>query len=534
MPTISSIPALPSTVPVLIAGGGPVGLAAAVELGRRGIESLVIEPRSTVSHARPRCKTINVRTMEHLRRWGIAARLRERAPLSPEWSKDVVFCTSLTGHELSRFSGVFGLDYDGDRFPELGQQAPQFVLEELLRDVVGELGDGVLRTGLRVVDLVAEADGVSVSVEAADGARIRVQAGYVIGCDGGRSAVRAAIGAQYQGEHALRPNFGMVFRAPELAGLVRHGAAVQYWIVNESAPAVMGPLDLEGTWWIAAMGVDAETGTRTAKEIIAAAAGQAIDCEVCSRDPWTARMQLADRLHSGRVFLAGDAAHLNPPFGGHGLNTGIGDAVDLGWKLAAVIDGWGAPGLLDSYAIERRPLHRRVIDEAVANMSMLSTELLADNLDADTAAGVRARCLAAGRIQDTKRAEFHAVDFVLDEDRNGSPFTIADGGLLPHVWLAPGCSLYDELGPGMTLLRLGHAPDDVASQSIDVACRDRGVPLRIVTVPGADLRERVGADLAFVRPDQRIVWRGDTAPDDVGVLVDTARGAGHPEPGGAR
>ena len=131
------MPALPRSTQVLIAGGGPVGLAAAVELGRRGIECVVIEPRDSPSRTRPRCKTINVRTLEHLRRWGIAERLRERAPLPASWSNDIVFCTSLTGWELSRFTGVLGLVPDGDRYPEVGQQAPQYVLEELLRDAVG-------------------------------------------------------------------------------------------------------------------------------------------------------------------------------------------------------------------------------------------------------------------------------------------------------------------------------------------------------------------------------------------------------------
>ncbi len=530
-----------------MAGGGPVGLACAMELGHRGISCLVIEPRITVSHARPRCKTINVRSMQHLRRWGIAGRLRERSPLPPAWSSDVVFCTSLAGRELSRFTGVLGLVPDGDRFAELGQQAPQYVLEELLRDAVQELPGCQLITGSAVTGVAQDGAGVRVTVTGPDG-DTTVNADYLVGCDGPRSTVRELIGAAYTGEMALRPNFGLVFTAPDLWPRVRHGPAVQYWIINPAAPALVGPIDQCGTWWMIAFGVDAETGAREAERLIDGAAGTAAGARVLATDPWTARMQIADQMRGGRVFLAGDAAHLNPPFGGHGLNTGLSDAVDLGWKLAAVLRGWGGPVLLDSYQAERRPIQEQVIQAATANMRVTSPELLADDLDADGPAGNRARQAAGRRIQQAKRAEFHALDLVLGVRIDGSPVIAATptgtghprpggpwaGALLPHAWLARGRSLYDELGGGYTLLvrRPG-----TAHGSLEKAAQGRGVPLRVIdhadgTEAGRTGAGRTGAGgtgqgspaLVLVRPDQYVAWAGDREPADARALIDQVTG----------
>jgi 2-polyprenyl-6-methoxyphenol hydroxylase-like FAD-dependent oxidoreductase len=529
---------------VLIAGGGPVGLAAAIELGRRGIECVVIEPRASVSHDRPRCKTINIRSMEHLRRWGIAERLRDRAPLPVAWSQDIVFCTSLVGHELSRFTGVLGLADQGERSPEVGQQAPQYVLEELLRDVVDELPSVTLSTGRWVIGLEQDDDRVSITVQDEAGDRSLITADYALGCDGPRSVVREAIGAAYVGERALRPNLGMVFRAPELQGATAHGPAVQYWILNQIAPALMGPIDLHGTWWIIAFGVDREAGQRDARRIIDGAAGTPVQATVISHDPWTARMQLVDHARQGRVFLAGDAAHLNPPFGGHGLNTGLGDAVDLGWKLAAVLQGWGGPRLLDSYEPERRPIQTRVIAAAAANNSVLATDLLTADIGAPGAAGDRARTAVHLNIQATKHAEFHALSLVLDLAYTHSPVIAADGpgpelgdnddpvtearpgARLPHAWIGARHSLYDELGNGMTLLTL-EAGHEAEIARVARAARDRGVPLRVVGHENGDLRDRFGSALLLVRPDQHVAWCGDRLPADVAHLIDLVRGSDH-------
>lgn len=284
--------------------------------------------------------------------------------------------------------------------------------------------------------------------------------------------------------------------------------------MNAHAPALMGPIDRDGTWWIIAFGVEEADGRARGHEIIDASAGVRTGAEILSTDPWTARMMLVDRARAGRVFLAGDAAHLNPPFGGHGLNTGVGDAVDLGWKLAAVLRGWGGPGLLDSYEAERRPVQDRVIREAEANMRTLSVDLVDADLDRDDAAGRRARRAAHDRIQATKHAEFHALDLVLDVSYEDSPIVVGRGAgaRLGHRWLDDGRALHDLLGSGFTLL----TPDGPEPSMVDAA-RAGGVPLAVRRSP-------VGRHV-LVRPDQHVAWQGTRIPADPRALLDRVRGA---------
>jgi 2-polyprenyl-6-methoxyphenol hydroxylase-like FAD-dependent oxidoreductase len=517
---------------VLIAGAGPVGLALAVELGLREVRCLVIEPRRQPSRLRPRAKTLNVRTMEHARRWGLAERLRAAAPLPVSWSQDVSFCTSFLGEEITRFTGVLGLADDGDS-PERGQQMPQYVLEEVLREVVTELPAVDLRLGWRVAGLDADGPGpVRVTLLDPAGHPVPVTAEYAVGADGARSVVREQIGARYVGSASLRPNTGVVFRSDELLAAAPHPPAVQTWLLNRQTPGMMGPIDRHGLWWLIAFGVDGRRAGLDVGALISGALGRAMPAEVVSIDPWTARMELVDRCRSGRVFLIGDAAHLNPPFGGHGLNTGIGDAVDLGWKLAARLAGWGAPRLLDSYEAERRPLHRRVIDEATANMATLAPELLDDGLDQPGPEGDAARAAAARRIERTKRAEYFSTDLVLGHRYQDSPVLrpsppaprptagqAVSGRRLPHQWVSARVSTLDLVTGGHLILTADGALGARAAR----AAAASGPPATVRQLEQPLMRQ-LGAELVVVRPDQVVaaVWP-DPGPvrQDATAFLDT-------------
>ncbi|MFI7616063.1 FAD-dependent monooxygenase [Nonomuraea terrae] len=487
---------IPTSVPVLVAGGGPVGLATAVELRHHGVRCLVVEPRASVSWLRPRAKTTSARTMELLRRWGLAETLRSRAPLPVSWSQEAVFVTNLLGREITRIGACFGLDLVGsDLAAEPGQQAPQPLVEEVLREAVGD----ALLTGWQVSGLSEDADGVTVRVAPAGGGEEReIRAQYVVGCDGPRSVTRAAIGARYEGRQDERPNFNIVFRAPGLADRIPHGPAVHYWVLDPAQPGIVGRLDLKETWWCIAQGVRAENADPV--RLLRTLAGADIDVEILATDPWTARMLLADRYTSERVFLAGDAAHQNPPFGGHGFNTGVGDAVNIGWKLAAVLKGWAPARLLATYESERRPVAADTIEAAAVNMATGAPELADPSLMGDTAEFEKVRPAVAEAVLRTKDSEFHSLELVLGYTYAGSPIVSPGAGeRLPHRWLAPGDSLYDHLGPGFTLLG-----DQNSSEAAVVTAEARalGVPLHLADLPDEPL--------TLVRPDQHVACRGTT------------------------
>jgi 2-polyprenyl-6-methoxyphenol hydroxylase-like FAD-dependent oxidoreductase len=538
----------PADVPVLIAGGGPVGLATALELSRHGIRSAVIEPRPEVAWLRPRAKTVSARTMEHFRRWGLADELRDRSPLKVGWSSDIVFCTTLTGREVYRFHEAFGLGLAGtDRVAEPGQQAPQPVVEQLLREVAAADPNIELITGWRVTGAVpdgsSESGSVLVTAEPIGlggpaHAPVTVAADFVVGCDGPRSVIRDAIGGRYDGSEDGRRNVNVTFRAPALAALVPHGPAVQYWVLNPAQAGLMGRLDLDGTWWCIANGVSQASGEAHAVGIVRAMTGSDVPFEVLATDAWTARMQLADRYGSGALFIAGDAAHQNPPYGGHGFNTGIGDAVNLGWKLAAVLHGWAPRSLLDTYQAERRPVAQDTIAEAHRNMATLGPELADPRLAGPDEEFAAARPGARAAIERAKDREFHGLDLVLNYTYAGSPIIAAGAGeRLPHAWLGPGDSLYDHLGPEFTLIRCGTRDDTLVK-----AAAAAGLPLSVLDLePPPEPQPQAphqthqsgwaahfGGELVLVRPDQHVSWRG-TIPDVAGAPDAIARRAVSPD-----
>ena len=527
---------------VLIAGAGPVGLSLAIELGTRGVSCLAVERNDRVGRS-PRAKTTNVRTREHLRRWGIADALRQASPIPPDYPPNVVFATRMDGPCLARFENAFnGSRVRNDLYSEEAQWVPQYTLEEVLRAKATSLPGVEVAFNAELRGLRQDGGGVTAQVaDRASGAVRTVRSAYLVGADGTRSFVREAIGATMAGEAMAARNYSIIFRAPALAARQRHGQAIMYWMVNADVPAMLGPMDMDGLWFFMATKLpgDIDPAGVDPGELVRRGTGLAdLAVEVVRTDPWVAQSMVADAYSSGRAFLAGDACHLHPPFGGFGMNMGIGDAVDLGWKLAGTLQGWGGPGLLASYQPERRPVHLRTIRESVANYATLGNQLVRPGIEDPGPAGDAARREVGALVLATKNREFSTLGLVLGARYEGSPILVPDGSsappedcvhyvpsacpgcLAPHLWLADGSSLYDHFGPGYTLLATQGAAGTEAAASEAAAS---GLPLKVLAPGDGRLEALYQARFALVRPDQHVAWRGDELPD-AKQLLDRASG----------
>ncbi|MGH6976714.1 MAG: FAD-dependent oxidoreductase [Stellaceae bacterium] len=544
---------------VVIAGGGPCGLVLANELGRRGVRTLLLtEKPSTTTF--PQANATQARTMEHYRRLGFAARVRALG-LPPDYPTDVTYWTRFAQYELARFAlPTSGHASDLARrlggswsAAELPHRCSQMYVERVLREEAERHPAVRLRFGWRVTGFEGHGDRVEVAAEpVAGGTARRFTAGYLVAADGPRSPVRKALGIAFAGESgAVReymggPQHALHFRSRDLLARINGAKAWQYISVNRDRRGVLLPLDGRDAFvFHAQLKPDEggrEFGDAEARALFFAALGAECDMEMIERRNWTAGYTLvAERFGAGRVLLGGDAVHLFTPTGGLGYNTAVEDAVNLGWKLAALVHGWGGEGLLASYEAERRPVAQRNTAYARGFADSIGLLKIPDEIEDDTPGGAVARREAGRHLHAHARAEFDIPGITLGARYDSSPLIVADGhapppdaaniyvpsavpgGRGPHLWFDDGRSLYDALGFEFTLLRLGsRAPDTAAFAQAAAA---RGVPLAVVEIAEDRARDLYAADLALIRPDQIVAWRDNHLPDDPAALL--AKVTGH-------
>jgi 2-polyprenyl-6-methoxyphenol hydroxylase-like FAD-dependent oxidoreductase len=527
---------------VLIAGGGPVGLGLAIELGLRGVATILVETRDG-NIAVPKMSNVHVRSMEFCRRWGIADQVIA-AGWPPHHPLDLIYVTTMTGYELARTRiPSYAAEPHHPFSPVRDRHCPQLWFDPILRDFARTIEGVSLRYFTRLDGFVADADGVTATVaDMKTGATSRISARYLVGCDGAQSNVRAQLGIGTGGAGLLDLSVTIFIRSEELGRMHDKGWCRLYRFVDATGCwSELIALDGKALWRLTVLtGLDDNFDP---DDCVRRMAGTPFAYEIISVLRWDRIEFVADAYRSGRVFLAGDSAHQNSPTGGLGMNTGLADAVDLGWKLAARLEGWGGEGLLRSYEIERRPV-------AVRNTIYCSDQFYDavgtpgdPALDDASEAGARARRHTSAVIAKSHSITTFMASYTLRlgfcyED---SPVICADpavppmdyrahyrqsarpGVRAPHVWLEDGRSSLDLFGDGFTLLRLGAAPP--SGEGIAAAALRARVPLTVVALDHAEMARLCGFPLVLVRPDGHVAWRGEEEPADAGALVDRVRGA---------
>ena len=545
---------------VLIIGAGPVGLTLAIDLAWRGVDVTVVEMRARAAPPEPKCNHVAARTMEIFRRLGLAEKVRN-AGLPADYPHDISYRTSFTGTELTRiaipcrrdrFTAKNGPDCNWPT-PEPPHRINQIFLEPILFE------HAAAQPRIRIInrscaeDVVVEDSSASLGLRDLDTGTVR-RAGcrFLIGCDGARSVVRKAIGAELSGDAIIQRVQSTFIRAPGLIDRQQHASAWGTGAINPRRSGMVYAIDGRERWlvhnYMKAGEGDFDSVDRDACIRTILGVGADFEYEVISKEDWFGRRLIANRFRKACAFIAGDAAHIWVPYAGYGMNAGIADAMNLSWQLAAHLNGWAPRAILNAYEAERWPITSQVSRFA---MSHAEAEIrrrrgaVPDEIEEMGSRGERAR-QEVGRLAyeiNVRQYACAGLNFGTYYDRSpiiaydGSehpPYTMdsytpstVPGCRTPHLWCEDGGSLYDAMGPEFTLLRFDSALDVTALQT---AARNTGVPLRVLDVGLREACRGACCDggLVLSRPDQHVAWRGNRLPENPSGLIDRVRGAADP------
>jgi 2-polyprenyl-6-methoxyphenol hydroxylase-like FAD-dependent oxidoreductase len=529
---------------VLIAGAGPTGLTLAIDLGLRGVACTLIEQKPAPAFL-PKMERCNARTMEIYRRMGIAERVRA-AGLPAHCPMDIFIVFSLVEPPLVHHShpsvaeakAQIAQCRDGTLPLEPYQLISQYTLEPLLKSIAETMPSVTVRFGCELLSFTQDQDSVTATVKDLGGTTSQVKARYLVGCDGGASTVRKELGIPLQGEQLMQLCQAL-YRCDDLYERIPIGKGRHYHVAHERPTQLIVQDSTRHFTLHSTVENEAEMAPLF-EEIIA----MPLPYEMLFAGFWRQNLLLADRYGKGRVFLAGDAVHLVIPTGGLGMNSGVGDAIDLSWKLAAVLAGWGGPNLLPSYERERRPIGARNV--AASRYATMGRRVWRGAyrpiIHEPTPEGLAARAEFARIADAEQRKATEMLGAELGYLYVGSPLIAAElgdapqpkfmeyepttwpGARLPHVWLDDGSAMQDRIGygHGYTLLRLGRTRADTGALQRGFAAI--GAPLQVLDVPDAVPRDVYGHDLLLLRPDLHVAWRGNRMPEDPFHLAAMATG----------
>jgi 2-polyprenyl-6-methoxyphenol hydroxylase-like FAD-dependent oxidoreductase len=540
---------------VLIVGAGPTGLTLAIDLGRRGVRCTVIEQKEAPQFL-PKMERCNARTLEIYRRMGIADQVRA-AGLPAQCPMDVFVVLSLTEPPLlqlpypsvAQAKAQIAATNDGSLPLEPYQLISQYTLEPLLKSIAETLPTVSVRYGCELLSFAQDQGPVTARVRGTagkssddksfDDQTSEIQALYLVGCDGGSSVVRKQLGIALQGDGNLLQLRQALYRCDDLYERIPIGKGRHYHVADDHATQLIVQDSTRHFTLHSIVETDADMATMFERTV-----AMPVDYEMLYVGEWKQNLLLADGYGQGRVFLAGDAVHLMIPTGGLGMNSGVGDAVDLSWKLAAVLQGWGGRNLLPSYEIERRPVGERNV--AASRYATLGRRkwraAYRPNIRDHTPEGAAARAelIRIADVEQCKSNEMIGAELgyryvgsplIMEEPGEGPEYDFREyapttwpGARLPHVWLADGTAMQDRIGygHGYTLLRLGRT--QVRTEALQRAFAALGTPLQVLDIPDAAPRDIYGCDLLLLRPDLHVAWRGNEAPREPEQLARVVTG----------
>lgn len=538
-------------IPVLVVGAGPVGLAMALELGYRGIDCLIIDKerdQSSPIHLHPRAAAITPRSMEFCRRWGIAEDIANSG-FPRDWDMNIVYCTDMQGPTVTvqKFPAI-NARKPLKESPELRERCPQIWFDPILERGLARYPSVTIRRGWNLVDFQDNGARVVVHIETeGSDERVTVQCQYLVACDGGTSAIRNALGIDTEGDGVLSYSVNAVIDIPDFITRHNKGPAERYMFIDgRGVFSELTVIDGRDRWRLGYAGSE-EALDRSGVDMEALARkmlGDGVPFNIVTISPWKRRESIARRFSKGRVFLAGDAAHAMPPNLGMGMNTGLGDVVNLGWKIQAALEGWAGADLLDTYDLERRPAATHIAKTSTATYRKWMTP--SEDYRHANAPGVEgelARQRSADYINSILGEGWDTLGLQLGYRFDDSPICIPDGtprpppaeslrdynptsrpgAHAPHVYLEDGVSILSRFGKGFKLLRFKARELDVTS--VLKAAASVGMPLEVVDVDEDAAAACYETKLVLVRPDSHVSWRGDALPDDARNLVDAIRGA---------
>lgn len=534
---------------VLIVGAGPVGLTLSLVLARSGIDCMVVERNSSTTQ-HPKMDITNGRSMEIFRALGVADEINAAA-VPQDICHDVSWVSSLSGHEIYRFAYPGPAEAreqyrrlnDGTQPMEPAIRISQIVVEPLLRDAAMRSPHVTVCYGREFVELEQDDEGVSARVDHAEtGERETIRARFLAGCDGGNSRVRRNIGIGLSGEAGIRSRYSVHFRSADRQILEPWGPA---WHYQSPVHGTLVSQDGDEHFTLHSYLGDGETPeTVNPYDKVRAFVGRDFHFELLKAVDWENNLLVADRYRYRRVLLAGDSAHQYIPTGGYGMNTGVGDAFDLGWKLAAIINGWGGEKLLDGVEEERRPVAIRNRDGAKrhAEARLAVGAIWPEDVDRAGPEGDVLRARLARRVREIGNAENESLGIELGYSYAGSALvcgapddrhqddplsyvpTTTPGYRPPAVYLANRVPIFDLFGPAFTLLQF--APDEVDASAVRTAADSLDLPLKVVSLRDAHARSLYGYDLVLLRPDHHVAWRSQEVSDDIGEILRTVSGNG--------